>query len=269
MMITSGANESASDNQIYVETVPRSGVKHRITFGGGVFPLWSPNGTEIFYRRPGTGAIEGTQLIRVAIEDPKTFALGPEEVLPIGGFSVFGTYRDYDITRNGQRFLMVFPEDYADPGGAPRRQVNLVGRSPEEIVGLKVRMSTRGIRGIRLGGGDDDISLRLQGPDLDVLQQLGDRLIAQLRGTPGLSNLQHSAEELRQELSIRIDRQRAAALGIDAQEIGRALRPALTGENISDYLEGDRAYDIRLRLPYYEANSPAALGQLILRDGNQ
>jgi len=138
----------------------------------------------------------------------------------------------------------------------------------ESIVGLKVRMSSRGIRGIRMGGGDDDISLRLQGPELEVLQQLGDKLVAHLRGTPGLRNLQHSAEELRQELSIRIDRQRAAALGVDVETVGRALRLALAGEVISDYLQGDRAYDIRLRLPYYDADNPAALEQLILRSGS-
>ena len=118
-----------------------------------------------------------------------------------------------------------------------------------------------------MGGGDDDISLRLQGPDLGVLQQLGDKLVTHLQGSPGLRNLQHSAEEVRQELSIRIDRSRAAALGIDVQTVGRALRLALSGETISDYLEGDRAYDIRLRLPYYEANNPAALEQLILHRG--
>jgi multidrug efflux pump subunit AcrB len=67
-------------------------------------------------------------------------------------------------------------------------------------------------------------------------------------------------------LSIRIDRRRAAALGVDAQTLGRSLRLALEGETISDYLEGDRAYDIRLRLPYYEADSPAALEQLLLHD---
>jgi CzcA family heavy metal efflux pump len=136
----------------------------------------------------------------------------------------------------------------------------------EAIAGLKVNMRTRGIRGIRMGGGDDDLTLRLQGPELEVLQQLGDKLIDRLRGTPGLRNLQHSAEELRQELSVRIDRRRATALGIDAQTLGRTLRLALEGEAISDYLEGDRAYDIRLRLPYYEADSPAALEQLILHD---
>lgn len=136
----------------------------------------------------------------------------------------------------------------------------------EAIAGLKVNMRTRGIRGIRMGGGDDDLTLRLQGPDLEVLQQLGDNLIATLREVPGLRNLQHSAEELRQELSIRIDRQRAASLGVDAKTLGRTLHLALEGETISDYLEGDRAYDIRLRLPYYEVDSSAALEQLILHD---
>ncbi len=138
----------------------------------------------------------------------------------------------------------------------------------EQIVGLTVRMRSRGIRGIRMGGGDDDISLRLQGPELEVLQQLGDKLLEHLHGTPGLRNLQHSAEELRQELSIRIDRRRAATLGVDAHTLGRTLRLALAGERVSDYLEGDRAYDIRLHLPYYEANSPAALEQLILHNND-
>ncbi len=136
----------------------------------------------------------------------------------------------------------------------------------ESFVGLQVRMRARGIRGIRMGGGDDDISLRLQGPDLDTLQQLADKLVATLRGTPGLRNLQHSAEEVRQELSIRIDRERAAALGVDVETLGRTLRLALEGETISDYLEGDRAYDIRLRLPYYDVDSPAALQQLVLHN---
>jgi CzcA family heavy metal efflux pump len=136
----------------------------------------------------------------------------------------------------------------------------------EATAGLKVNMRTRGIHGIRMGSGDDDITLRLQGPELEVLQQLGDELSATLRGVPGLRNLQHSAEELRQELSVRLDRQRAASLGVDAQTLGRALRLALEGEVISDYLEGDRAYDIRLRLPYYETDSTAALEQLILHD---
>ncbi len=120
------SNESNSDNQIWVQPVPRSGIRHRITIDGGVFPLWSPDGSELFYRRPGTAAIDGTRLIAVDIEDPDTYVLGPERAVPISGFSVFSTYRDYDIAGDGERFLMVFSEDRVDSDGPPLRQVNLV-----------------------------------------------------------------------------------------------------------------------------------------------
>ncbi len=127
------SNESNSDNQIWVQPVPRLEIRHRITFGGGVFPIWSPDGSELFYRRPGTAAIDGTRLIAVGIEDPETYSLGPERVLPISGFSVFSTYRDYDITSDGERFLLVYSEDYADSDGPPLRQVHLVFNWFEEL----------------------------------------------------------------------------------------------------------------------------------------
>ncbi len=125
--------ESTNDNQIWVQTVPPSGVKHLITHEGGVFPLWSPDGRELFYRRPGTAALDGTRLIAVDIEDASTYALGPERELPIRGFSVFTTYRDYDITVDGERFLMVYSEDYAETAEGPLRQVNFVYDWFEEL----------------------------------------------------------------------------------------------------------------------------------------
>ncbi len=134
------------------------------------------------------------------------------------------------------------------------------------LIGYKIRMRSRGIRGIRISSGDDDLSIRLQGPDVQVLTELGDRLVKHLKSVPGIRNLQHSAEEVRQELSIRLKRERLAQLGLDATTVGRTLQLALEGEVISDYLENDRAYDIRIRLPQREVNSPAALEQLVLRN---
>ena len=134
-----------------------------------------------------------------------------------------------------------------------------------ELTGFRVMMRNRGIRGIRTSTGDDDVSLRLQGPDTAVLAELADALVTHLRPQPGIRNLQHSAEEIRQELSIRLDRERVAQLGMDARSIGQVLRLALDGQVVSDYLEGDRSYDIRLRLPQQEINSPLALEQVLLR----
>ncbi|MCW8972898.1 MAG: efflux RND transporter permease subunit [Gammaproteobacteria bacterium] len=144
---------------------------------------------------------------------------------------------------------------------AMQRQVDKLG-----LTGFRIFMRSRGIRGIRLSSGDDDLSLRLQGPDMETLRTTADELVAHLKETEGLRNLQHSADEVRQELSIRLKRERLAELGLDAEVVGRTLKLALDGEVISDYLENDRAYDIRLRLPRREIKTPSALEQLVLRN---
>ncbi|GAB4298028.1 MAG: efflux RND transporter permease subunit [Thiohalomonadaceae bacterium] len=134
----------------------------------------------------------------------------------------------------------------------------------EELAGVRVRMRSRGIRGIRIGSGDDDLSIRIQGTDLKILAQLADSVVGRLKNIPGLRNVMHSAEEQRQELAIILDRQRTAALGLDAEEVGRTLRHALEGEIVTDFIEHDRSIAVRLRLPRREVDTPRALEELVL-----
>jgi multidrug efflux pump subunit AcrB len=117
-----------------------------------------------------------------------------------------------------------------------------------QLTGLKIRMRVRsGLRGVRTSSGDDDISLRILGPDINVLSEAGEKVVEKLKGMPGVDNLEQSYEEQIEELVLNIDRQRAADLGITTDVIGESLAIALDGKIISDYLEGDRQFDIRLR----------------------
>lgn len=139
----------------------------------------------------------------------------------------------------------------------------------EQLAGVRVRMRNRGIRGIRIGSGDDDLSIRIQGGNLDTLAQVADGVVEHLKQqVPGLRNIMHSAEEQRQELAIILDRQRAALLGLDAETIGRTLRRAMEGEIITDFIEEDRSIDVRLRLPRHAVDTPRALEELVLYTGN-
>jgi CzcA family heavy metal efflux pump len=133
-----------------------------------------------------------------------------------------------------------------------------------ELTGYQVRMYVRGVRGIQMSSGDDDISLRIQGQNLETLSRLGITVVERLRDVPGLSNLQHTYEEHHEELNVSIDRQRAADLGIHVDSVGDALRIALEGSIISDYIEGDRQFDIRLRLPRSYSETPEALSSLLV-----
>lgn len=133
-----------------------------------------------------------------------------------------------------------------------------------QLVGVKVRIRATGVRGIRLSQGDDDISLRVQGRDLDTLATIGANIVDRLQGIPGLRNLAQTYEEEREEISIEIDKSRAADLGLEVSDISEALRIALEGQVISELLDGDRAYNIRLRLPANRITSPDALNSVLV-----
>ena len=138
-----------------------------------------------------------------------------------------------------------------------------------EIPGLKVTLYTRGIRGIRFSEGDDDVSLRIKGPDLETLSKLGDRVVERLKTVPGLRNVQHSNEDQNQEISIRLDRQRAASFGLDVEDVGSVLRFALEGRVVTELIDGDQAVDILLRLDRLDIAAPGDLESIVLFSRNE
>ena len=134
----------------------------------------------------------------------------------------------------------------------------------KQLAGVRVRMRTRGIRGIRTSRGDDDISIRIQGPDLDGLEELADDIVLRLKQIGGLRNVLHSAEEVHHEITIDIDRERASILGLDVEDVGKAMRIALEGVVVTDFIDHDRSYDIRLRLPPVTVSDPQDLESILL-----
>ncbi len=115
---------------VYVEPFPPTGSRHRISQNGGVWPLWSPGEDRLFYRPPTGGAATVLRSVDV-ITDP-AFAVTNERTLPIEGFNVVSFYRDYDITPDGERLVMVFPVDRAG-GESTRPHINVVLGWFEEV----------------------------------------------------------------------------------------------------------------------------------------
>ena len=134
----------------------------------------------------------------------------------------------------------------------------------EGIVGARISLRSRGLRGVRTSRGNDEIALRITGPDLERLTRLGDAVAERLKSVDGLSNIEHSGEEVTQEFALHIDRQRAAALGLDARDIGRAVRLAVSGERVGSLVVDDRRVDILLRADRAHMNSPDDLESVLL-----
>jgi CzcA family heavy metal efflux pump len=138
----------------------------------------------------------------------------------------------------------------------------------ERLAGVRVLSRAAGLRGVRVGRSDEAVSVRVRGPDLPTLAATGDRIVQRLRAVPGLRNVEHSAEERRQEFAIRLDRARASELGVDVTQLGSALQIALAGVVAGEFFERDRAFDIRVRLPDSAVEGPRALENLLLFAAN-
>ncbi len=126
-----GAGPSPPVSDIYVEPFPPTGSRRRISQDGGYWPLWSPEGSKLFYRPISTSA--GITLRSVDIVTEPAFAFSNEQTLPVEGFNVVARYRDYDMSPDGEQLLMVFPADRPDSGEPARPQINIVLNWFEEL----------------------------------------------------------------------------------------------------------------------------------------
>ncbi|HEY3487710.1 MAG TPA: efflux RND transporter permease subunit, partial [Gammaproteobacteria bacterium] len=133
-----------------------------------------------------------------------------------------------------------------------------------KFAGMKVRMNQQGIRGIRTGAGDEDISLRVRGTNLETLDTIAKAAVDRLDKLEELRDVNYSSEEKHLELSIEIDRERANALGLQIEDIATAMRIALEGSVVTDFIEHDRSFNIRVRLPHADVSNPQDLQSILL-----
>ena len=136
-------------------------------------------------------------------------------------------------------------------------------RSSEEIaqalrtalVGLPgVTITARASGGNRqmtrlLGGGDDSrIAVEIRGYQLDDAKRLAENVLGILQQTPEIANPQIGREEGRPELAIRVDRPKAALLGMSVSGVANTIRTNVGGTQAAFYRERGKEYPIVVRL---------------------
>ena len=190
-----------------------------------------------------------------------------ESVFTLAGGFIFGR-SEREIPNRSTIIAQLVPLSQRDVSSEEWMSKMKKHVASKKIAGLKVYLIQRGIRGIRTSQGDDDVSLRIQGPSLNKLEEIADEMVTQLNSVAGLSNISHSAEDDNLELSIQVDRERAKSLGLNVKDISQSIQIALEGLVISDYIEGDRAFDIRVQLPRKDTTDLQELESVLLFPGN-
>jgi serine/threonine-protein kinase len=133
------SNEIGNRREIFIQPFPPTGAKYQISTEGGTTPLWSPDGTQLYYYGP------NQRLIAVDVRARPTFTTGKKVVLPIDAIFMAGIIfpeTNYDLTPDGKHFVLVARADSAspDPNKPPKSQIEFVFNWFEE---LKARVPTK------------------------------------------------------------------------------------------------------------------------------
>jgi HAE1 family hydrophobic/amphiphilic exporter-1 len=130
-----------------------------------------------------------------------------------------------------------------------------------------MRITVRNFAGFNIGGGNFDIDYVLRGPDLVTLARYGEQLRQRALQLGGILDVNTTLRLDRPELRVQIDRERAADLRVDIEQIATALRLMVGGDQeVSRFHDPlvNEDYDVQLRLSEADRRDPGTIARLFV-----
>jgi cobalt-zinc-cadmium resistance protein CzcA len=115
-----------------------------------------------------------------------------------------------------------------------------------------------------LTGTEGQLSVKLFGADLDVLNQKIEEIRNVMAAIDGVADLQIEQTTGIPQLVIRLNRERLARFGIPVAQVADVVETALNGLEVTDVYETDRVTAAMIRLPEQYRNSEDAIGKLLV-----
>ena len=131
-------------------------------------------------------------------------------------------------------------------------QFTLMQRVRDEVLpkfkSLNLRTAVSDIAAI--GGSsaqNAELNYELRGPDVVKLDQYSQQLLAAMKAIPEVGDADSSLTLGKPEIRVRIDRKKAAELGVNLADIARSLRLLVGGDKVSTYNENGEQYEVHIR----------------------
>ena len=162
-------------------------------------------------------------------------------------------------------FIMMKPrKQWPDPRKQRARLLAELEEAVEELPGnnyeftqpIQMRMNEL-ISGVRA-----DVAVMLYGDDLDTLMDVGRRIEKVAAGVPGAADVRLEQTSGLPLLTVTPDRQKLAGYGLNPGQVQSTVATAVGGQVAGQLFEGDRRFDIVVRLPEELRQDPAALADL-------
>jgi len=108
------------------------------------------------------------------------------------------------------------------------------------------------------------LAIKVFGNDFKELRRIGNAIVGVLKATPGVTDAAIDQYTPLPQVSIRVDRAATARYGINVADVTNLINTGIGGAAVTQVFIGDRRYDITVRFPAQDRNSPEAIKNLVL-----
>ena len=210
--------------------------------------------------------LERTEAVLIGLEERIRQSV-PEAVMLITQVNGGGGGWGGGSTHRGNVNVRLVPRDERERSN---EQISMqLRRELSGIPGVIIRARPSGgqnqmMRGMGGGGGDSRLSIEILGHDLDQSKRIAQDLKAMLDTTPGIADSRLQREEGRPELAVRVDRDKAALLGLTVTGVANTIRTNVAGTQAAMYRDAGNEYPIIVRLREEDREQVAEVGDVLL-----
>ncbi|HEV7518473.1 MAG TPA: efflux RND transporter permease subunit, partial [Thermoanaerobaculia bacterium] len=117
------------------------------------------------------------------------------------------------------------------------------------------------------GGNNAEIQFWIGGPDLEQLSRYSAKLLADLKSVPGVVDADSNLIVGQPELGVRIDRAKAADLGVHVQDVASTVNVLVGGQEVTSYMEAGEQYEVHVRADERYRRDPQGIAQAEVPSG--
>ena len=143
------------------------------------------------------------------------------------------------VTLKGLKERSISSEDFA---------VKIEAELSSSIPGIKVTASPTSISG---SGAQIPIQIAIKGTDLAAVRKVADQYRAMVATVPGTQFVQLSVKDQKQQIEVKLNREKMTLLGLNASQVGGALQNAFSGNDRGKFKQSGNEYDILIGLDEY------------------
>jgi len=116
-----------------------------------------------------------------------------------------------------------------------------------------------------ISGVKETLAVKLYGSDLDTLERLSENIKSVLETVPGVHDLSLEANKGKPQIVIKVNREAAARLGLNADDIMEVVQAGIGGQKVSTLIDGVKRFDIQVWLAPEFRDSMAAIDNIPIR----